>query len=284
PLAALAPTPSQATTPPDSTSAPDDAVEPSPAADVGSAAMEEPVAAASPPPLPVLERPVRILVAGDSTAEATGAGLINWAAERPDLAQAELFTVPGCGFMTGGTYVLGDSELEVAEGCTNYVDVAIGEAARDRQVDVVMLMTTAWDVQDRMWEDGLAGSVLDDAVAARLRDDMTALTESILAVGAGSVAWIRGPISDVGWGDDVGPQEDPARHAVIYAVIDELAERYPARVHMIDLPTFVDEAGLAEDRDARPDGVHWTPEAATYIATWYLGEQLIRSALDLQPR
>src|SRR5690606_35090581 len=54
------------------------------------------------PPLPDLARPVRIVVAGDSTARATGTGLIEWAAAHPELAQVEVVGVPGCGFLTGG--------------------------------------------------------------------------------------------------------------------------------------------------------------------------------------
>jgi peptidoglycan/LPS O-acetylase OafA/YrhL len=238
---------------------------------------------AAPPPIPVLERPVRIVIAGDSTAEATGVGVVGWAAENPARAQVELFAVPGCGFMTGGAYVFGGEELEVSAGCTEYVDSNIPGKVVETQADVVMLLTTSWDVQDRAWDDGVAGSTVDAEVAERLRADLIRLTESILAAGDASVAWVREPIPDVEWGDDTGPQEDPARHAVIYAVMDELAMLHPARVHVIDLPAFLDEQGLTRDREARPDGVHWTPEVATFIATRYLGEQLIRSALDLEP-
>jgi peptidoglycan/LPS O-acetylase OafA/YrhL len=239
---------------------------------------------AAPPPIPPLERPVRIVVAGDSTAEATGVGVVGWATENPALAQVELFTAPGCGLMKGGAYLLGDDVVEVSEGCTRYVETNIPEKVAETRADVVMLLSTSWDVQDRAWDDGLSGSVLDEAVAARLRADLTEVTEAIIEAGDGTVAWIRAPIPNVQWGDDRGAQEQPERHAVVNDIIDDLALRYPSRVHVIDLPAFLDAEGLTDDREARPDGVHWTPEVATWIATWYLGEQLIRSALDLEPR
>ena len=39
------------------------------------------------------------------------------------------------------------------------------------------------------------------------------------------------------------------------------------------------DVGLADDRDARPDGVHVTPEVAHRVASEYLGEALVRVAL-----
>ena len=39
------------------------------------------------------------------------------------------------------------------------------------------------------------------------------------------------------------------------------------------------EQGLDVDQAARPDGVHWSPEASLRIADEFLGEQLIRAAL-----
>jgi len=54
------------------------------------------------PPTPALSRPVRVIVAGDSTARATAAGLLAWAAEHPNLAQVEVVGAPGCGFLRGG--------------------------------------------------------------------------------------------------------------------------------------------------------------------------------------
>ena len=48
---------------------------------------------------------VRILVVGDSTAEATGHGLITWAAANPALAQVSLQVREGCGVVLGGYVV-----------------------------------------------------------------------------------------------------------------------------------------------------------------------------------
>ena len=37
--------------------------------------------------------------------------------------------------------------------------------------------------------------------------------------------------------------------------------------------------GWNDDHDARPDGIHWSPEAATELATDFLGPALVHAAL-----
>ena len=67
-------------------------------------------------------RPVRILVAGDSTAEATGNGLIAWAAANPQLAQVSLVVQEGCGFVPGGyTQAIGIVDRDVDKNCHHYL-------------------------------------------------------------------------------------------------------------------------------------------------------------------
>jgi hypothetical protein len=61
--------------------------------------------------------------------------------------------------------------------------------------------------------------------------------------------------------------------------MDAAAESSGGRVVVVDLPGWLREQGLDLDQAARPDGVHWSPEASLRIADEYLGEQLIRAAL-----
>ena len=49
------------------------------------------------PPVPALNRPVRIIVLGDSTAQATGSGLEEWAALNPTVAKVTVMAAPGWG-------------------------------------------------------------------------------------------------------------------------------------------------------------------------------------------
>jgi peptidoglycan/LPS O-acetylase OafA/YrhL len=233
----------------------------------------------TPVPIPELARPVRIVVAGDSTAEATGVGLVNWAYANPTLAQVELVTGRGCGFGRGGDRRVGEWQ-RVPQSCDDWLDEELPDAVERLQPDVVALMTTSWDVLDRRWPDGLEGAPTDAAVAERLELDLAAVTLRALESGAGSVAWIRQPIPDPEWLGFEMEQEQPARHQVLYDAMDALEGQFPDRVEVVDLPAFVEEIGWSTDQAARPDGVHWTSDASTVIAERFLGDRLVRAALE----
>ena len=231
-------------------------------------------------PLPVLARPVRIVVAGDSTAEATGAGLAQWAVERPDLAQVTIDAEKGCGFVRGGEIFVQDW-VGIDARCERWVDHGLVDHVAKLTPDVVMLMTTSWDVLDRRWQPDEQLSPLDPPFADRIRADFTAITDELLAAGAGHVVWVRELVPNVFWWSSGQSQEDPARHQVLYGVMDDLAASHPGTVSVVDLPTWIAEQGLTDDHDARPDGVHWSTEVAGRIAREFLGDRLVRAALGM---
>jgi len=84
----------------------------------------------------------------------------------------------------------------------------------------------------------------------------------------------------VRWGNQGTGQEDPARHTVLRTVIDQLASAHPGQVSVVDLRSWLDTAGLADDHEVRPDGVHFEPGAALRIAEEFLGESLVRVAIQ----
>ena len=230
------------------------------------------------PPLPVLARPVRIVVAGDSTADATGAGVLRWAAENPELAQVEVVAMPGCGFVREGERKAGDWS-PIPRECDEWLDRQLPDRVTAVQPDAVVLMTTSWDLLDRRWDGATTLTPLDAEYAERMAADYAAITDEMLAAGAGSVAWIRPPIPNVWWMNQGTGQEDPARHAVANTIYEQLAASRPADVGVIPLDEWLVEAGLDDDQTVRPDGVHWEPDASLRVAEEYLGERIIRIAL-----
>ncbi|CAM9445776.1 unnamed protein product [Phaeothamnion confervicola] len=223
-------------------------------------------------------RPVRIAVVGDSTAEATGAGLIAWAAANPTLAQVTLVTAPGCGLVPGGFLVFPDAERSVDETCSPWIRTDMPADVAALRPDVVILITTSWDVLDRrLTSRGPVLTPLDADLGAAIAASFTTITDELLASGVSRVVWAREPIPDPFWLHQPGGQRDPARHAVLYSVMDELADNPAVRV--VDLAGYVTAAGLDTDESARPDGVHWAPDAAEAIATEFLGPALVREAL-----
>ncbi len=230
------------------------------------------------PPLPPVSRPVRIVVAGDSTADAAGAGIVTWAAGNPDLAQAEVVTAPGCGFLTGGEWLIGD-EIVAPEGCADWVERFLYPAVERAQPDVVMAMVTSWDLLDRRWDTDELLDPLDADYASRLRHDYQALIDGLLAAGARHVALVRHPIPDSWWLPVEETYEDPVRHAAIYALYDELAAADPDHVTVIALDRYFVDAGIDRDHTVRPDGIHMAPDAAAQVAEDFIGDRLVRIAL-----
>lgn len=111
----------------------------------------------------------------------------------------------------------------------------------------------------------------------RLLFDYTGTVNRCLEAGASSVALVLNPPSQSGWREGE-PSDDPARHRVLGRIIQQIADANPERVKVIDLWNYVDENGLEDDRDARPDGIHWTPEASTEIADDFLVSRIFRAA------
>ena len=287
PLAPLATVPTiEATTAPTlaparpSTTAADASVAPATAPTTAAPAPSTTPPPSTEPPLPELSRPVRIVVAGDSTARATGAGLIYWANDRPELAQVEVVGAPGCGFLRGGER-RENGFRPAPEGCVPYVSEELPGRVAEVQPDVVMMMVTTWDIVDHRWEDGVERTPSDPVFRERLQADYEAITDRLLAAGAGSVAWVKPPIPNILWQDLGTGQEEPERHAVLGEVLDSIASERPDDVGVVDLRTWLEESGRAEIREVRPDGVHFDPVAAVAVATDWLGERLIRIAVGV---
>ncbi|MCU1501223.1 MAG: putative acyltransferase, partial [Ilumatobacteraceae bacterium] len=226
-------------------------------------------------------RAVRILVVGDSTAEATGNGLIAWAAANPTLAQVSLSVREGCGFVAGGYIPYGQSgDRDVDKECARWLTRELPAAVKRLRPDVVVMLTTSWDVLDRKLRahtDPVL-PVTDPAVRAEVDTAMAGVTNEVLDAGVSRVVWLREPIADPYWLHLEGGQRDPAKHQVLYDEMAELAGANPA-VRVIDFAGWVDSAGLATDTAARPDGVHWTSEVALSIAGDFLGPSVVREAL-----
>ena len=234
-------------------------------------------------PLPELSRPVRIVVVGDSTADAFGAGVVTWAAQNPELAQAQVVVRLGCGALMGGERLEG-TEFRVEPACERWIERFVYPEVRRLSPDVVMLLTTGWDVLDHRWEDGVQRSPFDPVFVERLEADYLAAIDGLIEAGATHVALVRPPIADPYWLPEVHDQEDPARYAILYEMFDRIADQHPRTVAIVPLNTWFTAAGIDRDVDIRPDGVHVTPEAALQITEEFLGDRLVRVALELPLR
>ena len=97
-----------------------------------------------PPP----SRPVRMLVAGDSTALYVGQGLAAWSLEHPDSAQVGVTWCQGCTFMLEPEITTFDIP-DLLENSRATMNERLPDAVRTLQPDVVVLMVTVNDVANR---------------------------------------------------------------------------------------------------------------------------------------
>ena len=228
--------------------------------------------------LAVPPRPVRILVVGDSTAEAIGAGLVEWAAANPAYAQVSVRAGPGCGLVLGGYLELTFGTRDVDAECGPYVLTIVPEAVATLQPDVVMVMSSVWDLQDRrLTKDGPLLSPTDPSVAALMAESLGQFTDSLSAAGAPRIFWLKSPspLPSLTGGEDITRQ--PERHTALRGAIDSVGFSRPS-VKVVDFAAWLAAQPIAEDRAARLDGVHFTNEAALLIASDFLGPALVRAA------
>lgn len=228
--------------------------------------------------LAVPSRPVRILVVGDSTAEATGAGLVQWAALNPQYAQVTVGTGPGCGLVLGGYLELSTGQRDVDAVCGMYVRELIPAKVAELQPDVVVVMSTVWDVQDRrLTKEGPLLPPTDPAVQQAMTASLGAFTDSLFAAGAPRVVWLKAPtpLPSLAGGEDI--QTQPARHSALRRTIETVGFSRPL-VRVVDLAAWLATQPVGADRAARVDGVHWSSEASLLIATEFLGPVIVKAA------
>ena len=224
-------------------------------------------------PLVVLDRPLRVLVTGDSMALHMSDALIAHAAEVPDELLVGSAAFPGCGLTAGAdgrmhefTDVDGSRDLIDLSGCLLQWQT-VPQRVVDEAVDVVVVQIGAWDAVDVHLPDGRVVSAGDDAGLTLLRDAYRDFTSAVVDAGA-RVLWVRPADAHLGWGEVDDPVNDPARWDAIRSVIDELSAEFG--VAQVDLGAWLAEQGL-EGPDGRPDGIHLGPG---------LNERFVLEAVD----
>ncbi len=222
------------------------------------------------PALPAgLSRPVRIVVTGDSTAMATGGGLRSWAESHPDVAQVAVAGSPACGFVRGGHSDV-DEVTEVREECVELVEDRLPETLRNLQPDVVVGMVAVRDIEDRVWDDAEGPlPITDPRFAERLIADYDATTTAFEAAGVARVLWVLAPLPAM-------PLLDAARYDAYGAALAEVVARHPGRAAVVDLRGWMAQQPVVPER---PDGLHWSQEAAVRVAADYLGPVVVAAAV-----
>jgi hypothetical protein len=222
-----------------------------------------------------------MLVIGVWPAPALGNGIAAWAQERPDLAQVEVMAFPGCGLLPGGERLFGGEWLAVPDGCAALFDVDVPARIAEVRPDLVVIVTSFWDVTDHRWpEDGAVDRTpFDQVFAQRLLDRFRSYNTALVDSSPARVVWVQYPAVDYQWDDADEPADDPGRYDVLAQTIRDASMVDPTRVRVIEFAEWVAAEALDADRDARPDGVHFTLASATDATRAWLGRELLRAAL-----
>ncbi len=230
------------------------------------------------PAMPALNRPARIIVLGDSTAEAMGTGLVEWAALNPTVAEVTVMAAPGCGFIRAGTPVPDVGPAGRAH-CNRLLDHDLPEALQQLAPDVIVMMTTLPDVLPRVFEPSVGAlTPVDPDFVQQARLDYLVVTNLILSNSSAKVVFIKPPLINPYWMDLESESRDPVVHAVLEGVMGEVVAAYPGRSELLDLRTWLEDNGLDQDHAIRPDGIHFGPDGALDVATRWLGPELVIEA------
>ena len=235
------------------------------------------------PPTPVVTEPpttttpparVRMVVFGDSTARVAAAGLIHWAADTGLAEVSDAGTNAGCGIVRPGWRRFGGTAERIPEECQRWPEewpAVLGA----NTADVAVLLTGPFDMTDHQLpgDDTWRGPG-DPAYDELLLSELGAATDALLATGT-PVVWVTAAEVNAGWFFVEDPIDDPARAQRLNEVIGEVAASRPG-VTVVDLSAWLVAApgDILHNPDLRPDGVHFTPEAARDVASW-LGPAIV---------
>ncbi len=222
---------------------------------------------------PAAPRPVRVLVAGDSTAVHLAEALLPYSAEHPDVVLAGSGAFPGCGlsaFDDGRLHILTDSDgtqstIDLSACVTQWGSIARRVASEG--YEVVLVSVGPWDSTDIVMADGRVVSVGDPDGATMSSRAYRAFVGQVETAGA-RVVWITPPDIDFEWDRVASPMDDPSRWQTMRAILDGLP------IEQIDLPAWLTATGN-DGPVGRPDGIHLSPEAAADFVREAVVPQLV---------
>ena len=212
------------------------------------------------------DRPLRLLVVGDSVGLTLGRGLER-AAAAGGHAQVWNIARPWCGIGRYAERALGRG-VEGGGACDAWPQLW-GDAVAGFDPDTVVVLSTIWEIVERRragWPDFLAPG--DPAYDEWLASEYVAAADVLGALGA-RVVWLTLPC--VGISEESGARIEHVNSRVLR----DVARRRPSTVEIVDLFGRVCPGGEFTDTlggvvDARPDGVHFSDAGADWAAGWLM--------------
>jgi len=230
----------------------------------------------------------KVMIVGDSAARTVGYGLERWAADTGAAVMWTTATV-GCGLADEGT--VSDAfargrEVPISETCRQVRDGWKGQIEQF-DPDLVIVLTTVWDLQDRRLPGWSSPKVPGDPEFDEylLREYRQVVDE--LSVAGARVLWLQGPCArsvEVNGvpGASVGAYDTARVRHLNEVLLPQLVRDRPD-VRLFDLfpilcpdGEFVESLGGVEE--VRPDGVHFSAEGSLWLANEH-GDAILRTGL-----
>ena len=221
-------------------------------------------------------RPVRILVAGDSTAEAVAPGLTAWAADTGAGSIVSDAIRVGCGFVTSGRDRYGAEPRDIGPVC-GQVQSQVESVAATSKADIAVIFDGVWEVTDHQAPGDIWRSPGDVLFDRRLQIALHDVTTKVLAH-VPKVVWATSPTIHPGWGfagDD--PAWEPTRMTHYNELLTAMAAEFGDRVVVLDYAKWMNDGPNGMNPDLRPDGVHASAAGARVVADW-VGPRLVATA------
>ncbi len=212
-------------------------------------------------------RPLRVLVTGDSTAEVMANALVSYQNSHPQALQVLNLSLPGCPITTTDLIrnYSGESGQNVTL-CSGWRKTFPAQIAKFKP-DVSLVFLSVMEETDQRMFNGSWDNLLDPAYRARQESAFDALIADLSASGA-KVAWADAPYFkfqvDLPWVSDA-----PQRTDVLNAMYRQLVARHPG-VQLLNYAVHLNKPGNVVDTSVRPDGIHMTPYAAAVLDNAWL--------------
>jgi len=213
-------------------------------------------------------RPLRVMIVGDSVAQTLGRGLERWSA---DTGRAQVWNVAHrwCGIGRYAARALGRGVESPGAACDDWAD-RWAEQIREFDPDTVIVLSTIWELVARRlsgWPDFRTPG--DPVYDTWITSEYTTAADVLGDRGA-KVVWLELPCTR----DAPAEERETVEHYNDY-ILPELARRRPGKVELVGFFSRVCPDGrftstLGSRDGARPDGVHFSETGADWAAGWLM--------------
>jgi len=231
-----------------------------------------------PRPMRRPDRPLRLLVLGDSTALFLGLALSDWA-NTTKVFEVANYGVLGCGLVLGGTEFVGGVERGFDPVCDTWPAVW-PQAIADNDPDLIVVAGAFHDITDRRLGPDQPWERIGEPAFDNLLTAAYARAAAIVVEPGVPVLWLDNPPILEGMNHpDRGtntPANQPERTRLANELLDRFVVSHPQIGVVRYAQFFTTWPGGLFDPTLRQDGVHVDYEGRTIITRW-LGPELLEA-------